>query len=135
MDSITKERRSWNMSRIRSRNTSPEISVRKALTSLGFRYRLHVKTLPGKPDVVIKKYKVVLFINGCFWHQHEGCKRKTMPKSNIDYWTAKLKRNIEKQKRDIVLLTEAGWRTIIVWECEAKQSEELVSVLKSRLFI
>lgn len=109
------------MSKIKSKNTTPELRVRKALSSLGFRYRLHVKTLPGKPDVVLKKYKTAVYINGCFWHQHKGCKRSSIPKSNLDYWSPKLKKNIEKQKQNFKLLKNSGWNPLLIWECETKE--------------
>lgn len=134
MDTIVKEHRSWNMSRIKSKNTSPELSVRKALTVKGFRYRLHAKGLPGKPDVVLKKYKTVIFINGCFWHQHEGCKKKSMPKSNIDYWDTKLKKNVERQNRDIVLLKALGWNPIKIWECQTRQKDTLEYIINDSAF-
>ena len=97
MDHLTRKRRSWNMSRIRSKGTAPEIAVRKSLTRLGWRYRLHSPKLAGKPDVIISKAGTIIFINGCFWHQHKGCKRQAMPKANKSYWLPKLKRNIQKQ--------------------------------------
>jgi len=109
------------MSRIRGKNTQPEVIVRKVLTKYGRRYRLHVGRLPGKPDIVIAKSKKAIFINGCFWHQHKGCKRKTMPKTNISYWGKKLKKNVKKQKKDIQKLKRTGWKTNIIWECETKK--------------
>lgn len=130
MDKLSSLHRSWNMSRIGSKNTKPELLVRKAITELGFRYRLHVKSLPGKPDIVLRKYSTVIFINGCFWHQHKGCKRSTIPKSNTSYWLPKLKRNIEKQKADIEALNKQGYNTLIIWECEVKNKDNLVTLLK-----
>lgn len=114
------------MSRISSKHTSPEIAVRKALYKLGYRYRLHDKKLPGKPDIVIKQAKTAIFVNGCFWHQHKGCKRQSIPKSNLKYWRGKLRANIEKQKADIRKLKKLGWKIFIVWECEAKREVVLV---------
>ena len=113
--------RSWNMSQIRSKDTKPEIFFRKLLWSNGFRYRLHSNVLPGKPDIVLKKFKTSLFINGCFWHQHPGCKRSTMPKSNIKYWRQKLNRNVERQKLVLAKLEKLGWRVVTVWECQVKK--------------
>lgn len=113
------------MSRIRSKNTQPEAIVRKALTKHGLRYKLHVDKLPGNPDLLITKNRTAIFINGCFWHQHKGCKRKTMPKTNISYWSKKLKRNVEKQKKDIRKLKKIGWKVGIIWECEAKKDSAL----------
>lgn len=121
------------MSRIRSKNTKLESRVRKALTSLGIRYRLHSKLLLGKPDIVIKSRRTAIFINGCFWHQHSGCKRCTMPKSNQEYWTKKLARNVEKQKNDTEQLKKDGWIVLKIWECEAKNLIDLTENLSSRL--
>ncbi len=132
-DHLTKKKRSWNMSRIRSRNTAPEKIVRKILTELGLRYRLHAKQLPGKPDIIIKKSKTVIFINGCFWHQHKGCKRKTMPKGNRNYWKPKLERNVAKQKADIKALRKDDWKVGIVWECETGDKDKLKKKLQKIL--
>lgn len=121
------------MSRIRDKDTQPEKIVRKVLTGLGWRYRLHVDKLPGKPDIVISKIKTVIFINGCFWHQHKGCKRQSMPKANISYWSRKLKRNVEKQKEDIEALRKAGWKVFIVWECQTKNGNRLTNRIQKAL--
>ena len=102
MDNLTKKQRSLCMSKIRSRDTQPEKIVRKALRQCGWSYRLHAGRLPGRPDVVIPKSKTIIFVNGCFWHQHKGCGRRSMPKANVSYWSRKLRRNIEKQKKDII---------------------------------
>jgi len=131
MDKITSDRRSWNMSRIGSKNTKPELLVRRALTELGVRYRLHVKSLPGKPDAVLRKYRTVIFINGCFWHQHKGCKKSVIPKSNTEYWIPKLKRNVDKQKKDIKTLNKFGLGAIILWECEVDNKKSLMTLLKN----
>jgi DNA mismatch endonuclease (patch repair protein) len=117
------------MSRIRNKNTKPEITVRKTLTKLGFRYRLHVSKLPGKPDIVISKAKKIIFINGCFWHQHKNCTRQAMPKANIEYWKPKLHRNIEKQEQDIKSLKKSGWRVYKIWECQTKNEQKLTQKL------
>ena len=101
MDNHSKKVRSYNMSRIRSTNSKPEDIVRKYLFSKGLRYRKNVKTLPGKPDVVLKKYKTVIFVNGCFWHGHQGCKYFVMPKSNTEYWNKKITGNVERDKNDL----------------------------------
>lgn len=132
MDHLTKKKRSWNMSRIRSKDTAPEKTVRKMLSELGLRYRLHSKQLPGKPDI-IKKDKTAIFINGCFWHQHKGCKRKTMPKENRSYWKPKLERNVAKQKADIKALKNDGWNVGIVWECETSNETKLKKKLQQIL--
>ena len=121
------------MSLIRSKDTQPEASVRKVLTKLGWRYRLHVNKLPGKPDIVIAKNKTVIFINGCFWHQHKGCKRQALPKTNKKYWLSKLKNNILRQKKHIAELRKNGWKAIIIWECQVKKQNYLVKKLKNTL--
>lgn len=121
-DSISPEKRSWNMGRIRSTDTSVEVKVRKYLFSLGFRYRKNVKTLPGKPDIVMPKYRTVIFIHGCFWHRHANCKRATMPKSRTDYWEEKFARNVKNDELHIQQLTQQGWRVIVLWECEINKS-------------
>lgn len=123
-DSVSKEQRSWNMSRIRGTNTSIEVKARKFLFSKGFRYRNNVAGLPGKPDIVLPKYKTVIFIHGCFWHRHDGCKYAATPSSNIDYWQQKFRRNIENDKRHVDDLCALGWNVMIVWECELKKSFE-----------
>lgn len=119
-DTISKERRSANMSKIKCKNTSLEIKVRKYLYHHGFRYRKNVKDLPGKPDIVLRKYNTVIFVNGCFWHQHRNCKLATMPKSNVDFWTNKLERNVNNDVKNIKELTNMGYHVITVWECEIK---------------
>ncbi len=129
MDNLTKEQRKLCMSRIRSKNTEPEIIVRKTLSKLGLRYRLHVSKLPGKPDIVISKAKKIIFINGCFWHQHKNCTRQAMPKANIEYWKPKLQRNIEKQEQDIKSLKKSGWKVYKIWECQTKNEQKLTQKL------
>ena len=121
-DNHSKETRSYNMSRIRSKNTKPEEIVRKYLFSKGLRYRKNDKRFPGHPDIVLPKYKVVIFINGCFWHMHEGCNKFVLPKSNIDYWLPKLMRNKQRDLLNIKSLEEAGWKVITLWECELKKN-------------
>src|SRR3569833_2146073 len=112
--------RSYNMSRIRSKDTKPELLVRKFLHRNGFRYRLHVKSLPGKPDIVLKKYKTVILVQGCFWHGHENCKLFVMPKSNTGYWIYKIGLNIKKDAQNLFALKALGWNLIKIWECELK---------------
>lgn len=130
-DTVTKEQRSRNMSLIRSKETKPEVFVRSVLHRLGFRFRKNVKTLPGKPDIILPKYKTVIFVHGCFWHQHPGCKRSTIPKSNIDYWIPKLKGNVKRDKEHRTNLEESGWKVAIIWECEAKKADELIEKIKT----
>jgi len=116
MDILSKEKRSWNMSRIRSKNTKPEIAVRSLLHRAGYRFRLHVNYLPGKPDIVLPKHKTVIFVHGCFWHRHAGCKFAYSPKSNIKFWEKKFRDN---KKRDDLVNTElaqSGWKVIRIWE-------------------
>lgn len=108
------------MSRIRSKNTKPEILVRKFLFAHGFRYRINVKTLPGTPDIVLKKYKTVIFVNGCFWHGHEGCRYAHLPKSNLEYWETKINRNKERDLQERIQLRRMGWHVIPFWECQLK---------------
>lgn len=119
-DNHTKEARSRNMSRIRSTNTRPEEKVRKYLFSKGFRYRKNVKSLPGCPDIVLPKYRSVIFVNGCFWHKHD-CPRFVWPSSNQEYWIPKITKNVERDERNQRTLKEMGWEVITVWECELKK--------------
>lgn len=119
-DVHTPEQRSYNMSRIRSKNTKPEELVRKHLFSKGFRYRKNDVRLPGKPDIVLPKHKTVIFVNGCFWHGHEGCKYFVWPQNNADFWREKIGRNISRDAKTLKALNAAGWRVITIWECELK---------------
>ena len=112
------------MSRIRSKNTKPEMIVRSFLFSKGFRYRLHNRKLPGKPDISNASKKIAVFVNGCFWHRHKNCKRSSIPKSNKKYWLNKLDNNIKRQEYSLNLLDKMGWNTFIIWECETKQIED-----------
>lgn len=122
MDKHSKETRSYNMSQIRSTDSKPEVLVRKYLFSKGLRYRKNVKSLPGKPDIVLPKYKTVVFVNGCFWHGHHGCKYFVMPKTNTDYWSSKIYRNIERDQENYSKLEVLGWNVITVWECQLKKA-------------
>ena len=114
------EIRSYNMSQIHSKDTKPEELVRKYLFSKGFRYRKNDARLPGKPDIVLPKYKTVIFINGCFWHKHEGCKYFVWPKNNAEFWKEKIEKNADRDAKNYKLLEKAGWNIIIIWECELK---------------
>ncbi len=120
-DNHTPEERRRNMSHIRSKNTKPEETLRKALFSMGFRYRKNVNKLPGCPDIVLPKYKTIIFVNGCFWHMHD-CGRFRWPDTNKEYWQNKILRNVERDRINVSLLEDAGWKVITVWECELKKS-------------
>lgn len=122
-DVHSKETRSYNMSRIKGKNTKPEILVRKYLFSQGLRYRLYSKKLPGKPDIVLSKYKTVIFVNGCFWHGHKGCRYFVVPKTRTDFWLSKINVNIQNDKKTSSLLKDMGWHVITVWECELKKAK------------
>ena len=124
MDVHNKKTRSYNMSRIKGKNTKPEEIVRKYLFSQGFRYRKNDKRLPGKPDIVLPKYKTVVFVNGCFWHKHEGCKYFVWPKTNVEFWKQKIDSNIVRDKKQYEELRNDGWYIIIVWECELKKKQK-----------
>lgn len=119
-DVHTPEIRSYNMARIKGKDTKPEIIVRKYLFSKGFRYRKNVRKLAGSPDIVLPKYKTCIFVNGCFWHKHEGCKYFVWPKSNVEFWVNKIESNIARDNRNYRKLESDGWKVILVWECEVK---------------
>ena len=131
-DKISGERRSENMRRIRSRDTRPEMVVRRLVHALGYRYRLHRRDLPGKPDLVFGPRRAVLFVHGCFWHQHD-CQDGRVPSSNRSYWQAKLARNVERDIQVRQELERLGWRVLIVWECETKNEEKLRDLIMSFL--
>ncbi len=133
MDRISKARRSANMSRIRSKNTKPELLVRKALWSLGYRYRIHYKELPGKPDIALTRLKIAIFVHGCFWHRHKNCIEASKPKTNSEFWENKIRMNIERDKRNISLIKDLGWKVIVVWECELKNDLDINRKLLERL--
>lgn len=120
MDKLTQEQRHRCMSSIKGKNTKPEMVVRKFLFSRGFRYRLNHPRLPGHPDLVLRKYRTVIFVNGCFWHGHENCKYFRLPKTIIDFWSNKIKRNKERDKKEQCQLAAMGWHCITVWECQLK---------------
>ncbi len=120
-DTLSKEKRSWNMSRIRGKDTSIEVKVRKYLFSKGYRFRKNVADLPGKPDIVLPKYKTAIFIHGCYWHRHPGCKYSYTPKTNREFWEKKFAGNIANDDCKRRLLEEAGWSVITLWECDIKK--------------
>ena len=113
------------MARIRSRDTQPELTVRRLLYSLGYRYRLHRSDLPGSPDICFPARKKVIFVHGCFWHRHDGCARATTPKTRTSFWEEKFRKNVIRDRRNITGLVELGWETMVVWECETKDLERL----------
>jgi len=121
-DVHSKETRSYNMSRIKGKDTKPEMLVRRFLHAQGFRHRLHVKGLPSKPDIVLPKYKTIIFIHGCFWHGHKGCKYFVVPKTRTEWWLNKINGNIENDKKTIKALKKEGWRVVTLWECQLKPS-------------
>jgi len=139
MDVHSKEQRSYNMSQIKGKNTKPEILVRKYLFSLGFRYRVNYKKLPGKPDIVLPKYKTLIFIDGCFWHGHIGCRYFVIPKTRTEFWTDKISANIETDRTVREKLENMGWLVLTIWECELKKEKRektlsnLTEMLKGRI--
>lgn len=118
------------MSNIRSKNTKPEVRLRKELFSHGYRYRLNVKKLPGTPDMVLAKYRTCIFVNGCFWHGHKGCQKFVMPKTNVEFWQSKIENNRERDLRDYTFLESLGWKVIVVWECELNKSNINATVIR-----
>lgn len=132
-DTISPKRRSWVMSRVKGKNTSPELLVRKAARSLRQLYQLHRHDLPGTPDLVFPKRKIAVFVNGCFWHRHSGCKRARTPKTRFDYWNMKLQRNVDRDRRVRSSLRTLGWKTVVIWECETPAAEKLLETLRSRI--
>ena len=125
-----KETRSYNMSRIKSKNTKPEMLIRKFLFSKGFRYRLHVNNLPGKPDIVLPKYKTIIFINGCFWHGHENCKYFVVPKTRTEWWVNKINGNKQKDGENFLQLSESGWKIVTIFECELNGDKLINTLIK-----
>lgn len=133
MDRLTPEERSRNMSKIRSRNSRPEMAVRSLLHRMGFRFRLHRSDLPGTPDIVLPKYRTAIFVQGCFWHRHEGCRNCAAPKTNVEFWEHKFLKNILRDRQVVSSLEADGWRVIIVWECEVADTRCLATRLNHML--
>lgn len=133
MDRLTREHRSWNMSRIKGANTKPEVRVRSTLHRMGYRFRLHRNDLPGKPDIVLPKYETVIFVHGCFWHRHSDCRFAYTPKSRVAFWKKKFRRNVERHEEVEQQLEQIGWRVIVVWECETKDEQQLWQLLENVL--
>lgn len=121
------------MSRIRGKNTGPEVTVRKILHAAGFRFRLHVKGLPGKPDIVLPKWRTVIFVHGCFWHRHVGCKEATTPKTRTEWWQEKFDKNVANDLQKQHALEAEGWKVIVVWECELKSNKSIHMILSKRI--
>lgn len=132
-DRLSPEERSALMRRVKGKDTLPEMRVRRALHGLGYRFRLHRKDLPGKPDIVLPMHRLCVFVNGCFWHHHPGCHRATIPSSNKSFWQEKLNRNRERDKTNLDALKELGWRTLVVWECETSDVARLQTILVQAL--
>ncbi len=125
MDRISSERRSWNMSQIRQSNTGPELVVRSMLHRLGFRFRLNRRDVPGKPDIVLPKYRAAIFVHGCFWHRHQHCPFAYVPKSNTEFWQKKFAKNMQRDAEVAIELQVQGWQQIIIWECETRDLVKL----------
>ena len=131
-DIFSLQKRSAIMSKIGGKNTKPEILVRKFIFSKGFRYRINVKTLPGKPDIVLPKYKTIIFVNGCFWHGH-NCKKGKLPSSNTDFWKEKISNNKSRDAKNSDLLVKLGWKVIIIWQCEISKIDNRTKILNKLL--
>lgn len=131
MDKFDKNKRSEIMKSVKSKNTKPEIIVRRMLHNLGFRFRIHRKDLPGKPDIVLPRYRKVIFVHGCFWHHHEGCKKSQLPETNREFWQEKIEKNRIRDCMNIKKLHELGWGTLVIWECEIAKSKQ--SSLETKL--
>ena len=128
VDHISPERRSWLMSRVKGKNTTPEMRVRRTAHAMGLRFRLHRRDLPGTPDLIFPKYKVALFVHGCFWHRHQNCSKATSPKSRRDFWEEKFNRNVRRDAQNVSALRNQGWKVLIIWECQTKRYD-LIEVL------
>jgi len=128
-DTVSPEKRKIIMSRVRGKDTKPEMAVRRWLHAHGFRFRLHRRDLPGSPDIVLPKYRTVIFVNGCFWHRHLGCPRTTTPKTRKDFWEKKFQANISRDIANEDRLRRLGWRVLIVWECRTKRDEDIKEAL------
>jgi len=133
LDTFSKSERSEIMRRVKSKNTSPEVKVRSLLHNMGFRFRLHRKDLPGNPDIVLPKRNTVVFVHGCFWHRHKGCKRATEPSSRREYWLPKFERTVKRDAENQKKLAVMGWNVIVVWECELKNMAALASRLENEI--
>ncbi|WP_313553204.1 DNA mismatch endonuclease Vsr [Brevundimonas sp.] len=133
MDTLDPIRRSANMAKIRAKDTGPELRVRTVAHGMGLRFRLYRKDLPGKPDLVFPKHRLAIFVHGCFWHRHEGCRRATMPGTRREFWEAKFATTVQRDDRQTAALESSGWRVLILWECELKNDEALRAVLRTAI--
>ena len=133
MDRLTSEHRSWNMSRIKGRDTKPEIRVRSVLHRMGFRFSLQRRNLPGRPDIVLPRHGAAIFVHGCFWHRHKNCGNSVLPKTRQEFWLAKLNDNVERDRRSVIALKKLGWKVLTVWECEIEDELKLSRKLLSML--
>lgn len=133
MDRLSSQHRSWNMGRIKSKDTGPELTVRRLLHGLGYRFRLHSRIIPGKPDIVLPMYHTVIFVHGCFWHRHRACKYASSPKTNVAFWHRKFRKNVVRDKKVQRELLHLGWHVIVVWECQTQNAGKLQDLLKRYL--
>ena len=134
VDVLTKEQRSHNMSQIRCKNTKPEMIVRSLVHRMGYRYSLHRKDLPGKPDLVLVRHKKVIFVHGCFWHMHRCKYGRVIPKTNKKFWKIKREGNVDRDKRNLRKLRREGWKVLVIWECQTRNTEKLINKLEKFLF-
>ena|SRR5271157_871644 len=123
MDIYNREKRSQIMANVKSRNTKPEMVVRKLLFSMGYRYRINYSRLPGKPDIVLPKYHSAIFVHGCFWHHHKGCSKSKYPSTNHEFWVRKIVSNVKRDRKNIASLERLGWKVLVIWECETKRAD------------
>lgn len=129
VDKVSEEKRSWMMSRVKGRDTRPEKLVRSTLHSKGYRFRLHCRDLPGTPDIVLPRYKKIVLVHGCFWHQHPGCRRSMRPATNKDFWDSKLDATIKRDSKNIASLRDLGWEILVLWECDIESPNKLDNML------
>ncbi len=128
-DVFSPEKRRWIMSRVRNRDTAPEVAVRSMIHRMGYRFRLHARDLPGTPDIVLPRHKKVVFVHGCFWHGHEGCPRAKLPQTNAEFWRKKIETNVRRDRKVVEELAECGWQVLIVWGCELRHPQHLTEKL------
>ncbi|MBI2424059.1 MAG: DNA mismatch endonuclease Vsr [Candidatus Hydrogenedentes bacterium] len=132
-DRLSPDRRSWLMSRVRSKDTLPELIVRRMVHAMGYRYRLHAPDLPGKPDLTFRRLKKIIFVHGCFWHRHSRCAGASVPKNNAEFWQEKFRRNVARDKRTLRLLKSQGWDVLVLWQCQTKNYQNLKLLLEGFL--